>query len=598
MPRHRLQPIGNRYTGTASSPSLGVTPTGTSVPARPQNAPLVPPLVLPGTEGSRDAEGLSPRIRVAPLTYDDVRRGGEWQGQASGTPSGVVGVGCHLDGLSLCTPADAVARRVRHSPVSSLFAAERLVLPSQSPRPGAHASVATSQAGDIAARTSGGLSLPPTPQPGTALGPRESSATAGGLSESLTRRTLQCTAQMLEMELQHERALETRACLRGSSEGGADVAPGGLSIELRGATEGTAGERVREGWGEERAAMRAAQETSDASSVTVARYAQPFVEEAERAEGGAGAGGGESMPLGTGPRGPAWHKRDQSMGAESMKSMESADAGVRQSLDESVRVSQGEKALTADRAGPRDWEEGGFRGEEGEEEGRWRFWPFASSGGVGRRAGRERPEASGSGRESEGTAEGGRFVKTMTPTSEDLAAMGLKPGQNEVVFVCQRTEMRAYLYVYDWDAKLVVSDIDGTITRSDLMGHVMTAVGRDWTHRGIAELFRGVVRNGYEMMYLSSRSISQAASTRDFLHNLKQPGEAAGRDGLHSMPLGPVILSPDGLFRSVTREIILRRPHEFKVGVPSFARLAGCRLSGFRRHERRRAGSCRPGCCV
>lgn len=31
------------------------------------------------------------------------------------------------------------------------------------------------------------------------------------------------------------------------------------------------------------------------------------------------------------------------------------------------------------------------------------------------------------------------------------------------------------------------------------------------------------------------------------------------------MPMGPVIISPDGLFPSLYRELVLRRPHEFKI---------------------------------
>lgn len=60
-----------------------------------------------------------------------------------------------------------------------------------------------------------------------------------------------------------------------------------------------------------------------------------------------------------------------------------------------------------------------------------------------------------------------------------------------------------------------------------------------------------------QVMYLSSRSISQASITRDFINTLVQ--------GSHRMPIGPVIISPHGLIPSLYREMILRRPHEFKI---------------------------------
>lgn len=59
-------------------------------------------------------------------------------------------------------------------------------------------------------------------------------------------------------------------------------------------------------------------------------------------------------------------------------------------------------------------------------------------------------------------------------------------------------------------------------------------------------------------MFLSSRAIAQANITRDFLHRLEQEGV--------KMPVGPVIISPHGLLPSLYREMILRRPHDFKIG--------------------------------
>lgn len=58
-------------------------------------------------------------------------------------------------------------------------------------------------------------------------------------------------------------------------------------------------------------------------------------------------------------------------------------------------------------------------------------------------------------------------------------------------------------------ARLIISDVDGTITRSDILGHVLPRVGLDWSHFGINRLFTNIRANGYEIMFLSSRAIAQ-----------------------------------------------------------------------------------------
>lgn len=40
-------------------------------------------------------------------------------------------------------------------------------------------------------------------------------------------------------------------------------------------------------------------------------------------------------------------------------------------------------------------------------------------------------------------------------------------------------------------------------------------IGRDWTHLGVAKLYTDIARNGYKMMYLTSRAIGQADTTRE-----------------------------------------------------------------------------------
>lgn len=70
-------------------------------------------------------------------------------------------------------------------------------------------------------------------------------------------------------------------------------------------------------------------------------------------------------------------------------------------------------------------------------------------------------------------------------------------------------------------------------------------IGRDWTHLGVAKLYTDICRNGYKVLYLTSRAIGQADSTRDYLKGIKQND--------YQLPEGPVIMSPDRLMASLHR---------------------------------------------
>ncbi|XP_057971382.1 phosphatidate phosphatase PAH1 isoform X2 [Malania oleifera] len=155
-----------------------------------------------------------------------------------------------------------------------------------------------------------------------------------------------------------------------------------------------------------------------------------------------------------------------------------------------------------------------------------------------------------------------QLLKTHIPTTEQIASLNLREGQNMITFsfstrVLGLQQVDAHIYLWRWNAKIVISDVDGTITKSDVLGQFMPLVGRDWTQSGVAQLFCAIKENGYHLLFLSARAIVQAYLTRSFLLNLKQDGKA--------LPNGPVVISPDGLFPSLYREVIRRAPHEFKI---------------------------------
>ncbi|XP_051235256.1 phosphatidate phosphatase LPIN1 isoform X2 [Dicentrarchus labrax] len=154
------------------------------------------------------------------------------------------------------------------------------------------------------------------------------------------------------------------------------------------------------------------------------------------------------------------------------------------------------------------------------------------------------------------------YKKTLRLTSEQLASLQLKEGPNDVVFSVttqyQGTcRCHGTIYLWSWDDKIVISDIDGTITRSDTLGHILPTLGKDWTHQGIARLYHKVSQNGYKFMYCSARAIGMADMTRGYLHWVNERGTM--------LPVGPVLLSPSSLFSALHREVIEKKPEKFKI---------------------------------
>ncbi|KAM3625312.1 uncharacterized protein V6R79_009970 [Siganus canaliculatus] len=154
------------------------------------------------------------------------------------------------------------------------------------------------------------------------------------------------------------------------------------------------------------------------------------------------------------------------------------------------------------------------------------------------------------------------YKKTLRLTSEQLASLQLKEGPNDVVFSVttqyQGTcRCNGTIYLWSWDDKIVISDIDGTITRSDTLGHILPTLGKDWTHQGIARLYHKVSLNGYKFMYCSARAIGMADMTRGYLHWVNERGTM--------LPMGPVLLSPSSLFSALHREVIEKKPEKFKI---------------------------------
>uniref|UniRef100_A0A673LAJ4 phosphatidate phosphatase n=1 Tax=Sinocyclocheilus rhinocerous TaxID=307959 RepID=A0A673LAJ4_9TELE len=154
------------------------------------------------------------------------------------------------------------------------------------------------------------------------------------------------------------------------------------------------------------------------------------------------------------------------------------------------------------------------------------------------------------------------YRKSLRLSSNQIASLKLKEGPNDVTFSittqyqgtcrCEGT-----IYLWNWDDKVIISDIDGTITKSDVFGQILPQFGKDWTHQGIAKLYHSVAENGYKFLYCSARAIGMADMTRGYLQWVN--------DGGIILPRGPLMLSPSSLFSAFHREVIEKKPEIFKI---------------------------------
>ncbi|XP_017960342.1 phosphatidate phosphatase LPIN3 isoform X5 [Drosophila navojoa] len=155
-----------------------------------------------------------------------------------------------------------------------------------------------------------------------------------------------------------------------------------------------------------------------------------------------------------------------------------------------------------------------------------------------------------------------RYKKTLRLSSSAIKKLNLKEGINEIEFSVTTayqgtTRCKCYLFRWKHNDKVVISDIDGTITKSDVLGHILPMVGKDWAQLGVAQLFSKIEQNGYKLLYLSARAIGQSRVTREYLRSIRQ--------GNVMLPEGPLLLNPTSLISAFHREVIEKKPEQFKI---------------------------------
>jgi len=134
--------------------------------------------------------------------------------------------------------------------------------------------------------------------------------------------------------------------------------------------------------------------------------------------------------------------------------------------------------------------------------------------------------------------------QTQNLSSDQLKSLNLTPGINVIVFSINSDtkQIVSYIYLWTFDEKLIVCDIDGTITKSDVRGRLSQYIGKKWFHDGVAKLFERIEKNSYKIIYLSARSFEEFEKTRVLIKKAQ-------------MPAGAIFLNPSSLRDAFSTEI-------------------------------------------
>ena len=150
--------------------------------------------------------------------------------------------------------------------------------------------------------------------------------------------------------------------------------------------------------------------------------------------------------------------------------------------------------------------------------------------------------------------EGGACAFRGTQLQPDPAALGGVPGLYDVIGPhplrfehryyaegeCRVSYVEAFLWVWDYSDSLVVSDVDGTITKSDVGGMINGVLGHKlgWkkghAHAGVCRMYNDLLNHtGARMLYLTARPMNLIVETRAYIYELEQVSWELGRRATH-----------------------------------------------------------------
>ena len=152
-----------------------------------------------------------------------------------------------------------------------------------------------------------------------------------------------------------------------------------------------------------------------------------------------------------------------------------------------------------------------------------------------------------------------------TPSMNMLKKFDLQLGRNVVrcVHNSSNTYKEFNIWRYERTDCLVVMDIDGTITKSDITGYIQTVyMGLfSYIHEGIVP-FLNTLKDSYHyhIVYLTARPLIHQKETKQFLDGIRDENGIA-------MPDGPLFPSKDRIFQALYREMVSKTTMQLKTSI-------------------------------
>lgn len=129
---------------------------------------------------------------------------------------------------------------------------------------------------------------------------------------------------------------------------------------------------------------------------------------------------------------------------------------------------------------------------------------------------------------------------------------------NIISFEIGEQKLTSEFHLWDEKDKIVIVDIDGTITKSDGWGYIYTFFGWDYSHEGVSSVISKISENGYKIVFLTARSLSDFSIIKNYLKHVEE------KDGKGNMPDGALITSPNSYSMTILRELF-NNPEGFKI---------------------------------